>query len=128
LFAALLSFLGAMALLIAALGIYGLLANSVAQRTHELGIRMALGAQARDVIQLVMGQGLRLTLPGMMLGLLGAYATTRLVKGFLYGVAPDDWITFAFIAALLFVVALVASWLPARRATRLDPLTALHHE
>lgn len=128
LFAALLSFLGAMALLIAALGLYGVLANSVAQRTHELGIRMALGAQTRDVIHLVIGQGLRLILPGMVLGLLGAHATTRLVKSFLYRVAPDDWTTFTFIAALLLVVALVASWLPARRATRVDPLTALRHE
>jgi predicted permease len=128
LFAALLSFFGALALLLAALGLYGLLAHAVAERTHELGIRMALGAQARDVIRLVIGQGLRLVLPGIVLGLVGAYAATRLVKTFLYGVAPADWLTFSGTALLLLLVALVACWLPARRATNVDPWQALRSE
>jgi len=128
LFAALLSFFGALALLLAALGLYGVLSHTVAQRTHEIGIRVALGAQAHDVLRLVIGQGLRLVLPGIAVGVAGASAAARLVKSFLYGVAPADWPTFGLIALLLLVVALIACWLPARRAAKVDPLTALRQE
>lgn len=128
LFATLLSFFGALALALAALGLYGLLAHLVAERTHELGIRLALGAQTADLLRLVIGQGLRLVVPGVVLGLAGAYAATRLVKSFLFGVAPTDWLTFGATALMLLAVALLACWIPARRATKVDPLIALRTE
>jgi predicted permease len=128
LFAALLSFFGLLALLLASLGLYGLLAQAVAQRTQEIGIRVALGAQPWDVLRLVVGQGMRLVLPGVLLGLGGAYATTRMMASFLYGVSAADWPTYILIAALLLAVALFACWLPARRATKIDPLIALRSE
>jgi predicted permease len=126
LFAALLSFFGLLALLLAALGLYGVLAHSVAQRTQEIGIRVALGAQPRDVLRLVIGQGMRLVVPGLLLGLVGAYGATRLIASFLYEVRAVDWPTYSLIAALLLTVALVACWIPARRAAKVDPLVALH--
>jgi predicted permease len=128
LFAALLSFFGLLALLLAALGLYGLLAQTVAQRTQEIGVRVALGAQPRDVLRLILGQGMRLVAPGVVIGLAGAYAVTRLIAGFLYGVSAADWPTYSGIAALLLVVALAACWIPARRATKVDPLVALRCE
>jgi putative ABC transport system permease protein len=120
--------LGAVALLLAAMGIYGVISYLVAQRTREMGIRLALGAQRRDLLKLVLGQGLTLTMVGVTAGLALAFALTRFLSSMLFGVSAADPITFAAIALLLAVVALTASFLPARRAMRVDPITALRHE
>jgi predicted permease len=142
LYARLLSFFGGLALLLAAIGLSGVLAYSVAQRTNEIGIRMALGAQARDVLQLVIGQGMKLVLLGLACGGLGGYALKRLLASQyfasgawqrqmaeqLYGVEATDPMTLAVIASLLTLVALIACWLPARKAAQVDPLDALRHD
>ena len=124
----LLATFAALALALAAIGIYGVLAYSVARRTHEIGVRMALGARAGDVVRLVLGQGLRVTAFGLLLGAAGALALTRFLQGLLFEVRPTDPPTFAGVLLLLGVVALAASYFPARRATRIEPTVALRHE
>jgi putative ABC transport system permease protein len=116
------------ALLLSALGLYGVLAYMVTQRTREIGIRVALGAQRRDVVGLVIGQGMRLALLGVVLGVAGALALTRVLQRLLFEIKPTDPRTFAAVTALLILVAFLACWIPARRAARVDPMEALRHE
>ena len=118
----------ALALVLAALGVFGVVSYSVAQRTQEVGIRRALGAEAGNVMRLVLAHGMSLTAAGVALGLAGAFGLTRFVESLLFDIAPTDPVTFSSVAVLLSVVAFVASYLPARRAARVDPMVALRHE
>jgi putative ABC transport system permease protein len=124
----LLALFGAIALVLAAVGLYGVLSYSVTARTREMGIRLAQGAQPHDLLALVVGQGMRLTVIGLFVGVAAAFALTRLIEQLLFGVSATDPSTFAGVPLLLAGVALAACWIPARRATRMDPVAALRHE
>ena len=120
--------LAALALALAVVGLYGLISHMVLQRTREIGIRVALGAQRRDILRMVLRQGIRATVAGVAIGVVAGLALTRLLRSLLYGVTPGDWLTFLSVAVLLLVVALAACSIPARRATRVDPIVALRYE
>jgi putative ABC transport system permease protein len=125
---ALFSLFAVVALSLAAIGLYGVMSFGVAQRTHELGIRVALGATSRDALKMVIGQGMKLVALGLALGLGVALAVSRLMAQLLFGVRARDPLTFVVIASLLALVALVACYIPARRATKVDPMVALRCE
>jgi putative ABC transport system permease protein len=128
LYAVLLGAFASLALLLAAIGLYGLMTYAVSRRTHEIGVRLALGAQPRDVLSAMLGEGARLAAAGLALGAIGAAVLSRVVVNLLYGVTAGDPLTYAGAAALLGAVALIAVCLPARRASRVDPVVALRYE
>ncbi|HKP35724.1 MAG TPA: ABC transporter permease [Pyrinomonadaceae bacterium] len=124
----LLSIFAGIAFVLAIVGIYGVMSYAVTQRTHEIGIRMAIGAQPRDVFRMILGQGMFLTIIGLVIGLVGAYGLTRLMAAMLFAVKPTDPLTFAGVAVLLTAVALIACYIPGRRATKVDPVKSLRYE
>jgi predicted permease len=124
----LLAAFAALALILSCVGIYGVIAHLVAERTREIGVRMALGARRADVFRLILGQGAKMAFAGVALGLILAFALTRLMAGQIYGVSPHDPLTYAAVACVLAIVALAACFLPARRATKVDPIVALRCE
>jgi ABC-type antimicrobial peptide transport system permease subunit len=119
---------GVLALALAAIGLYGVMSYSVNQRTREIGLRIALGAQTRSVLGLVLSQGLRVVLVGLVVGLVAAVALTRLISSRLYGITATDPLVLAVVPGLLLAVAVFACWLPARRAAKVDPIEALRYE
>jgi len=119
---------GILALILAVIGIYGVTSYAVVQRTREIGIRMALGAQRHEVLALVLGRGMKLTAVGIVIGILAAFALTGLMRGLLFRVSPTDPLTFAGVSLMLSGVALLACFIPARRAARVDPMVALRYE
>jgi ABC-type antimicrobial peptide transport system permease subunit len=119
---------GLLALALAAVGVYGVVAYATRQRTQEIGIRMALGAQRNDILRLVLSQGLRMTVAGLAAGVAISLAATQLLRAQLLGVAPTDVLTYASVALLLSLVAIAACYIPARRAAKLDPMVALRYE
>jgi putative ABC transport system permease protein len=118
----------AIALILALIGIYGVISHSVGERTHELGLRMALGAQLSQVLGLVLRQAMTLALIGVGIGLAGSFAATPILADFLYGVKSHDMLTLILVSSLLMVVTFVASYVPARHATKIDPMRTLRHE
>lgn len=119
---------GVLALVLATMGLYSVMMYVVSQRTREIGIRMALGANVRDVLRMIVSQGMRMVMIGLVLGLAGAFALTRVFASLLLGVGTTDPLTFVGVAVLLVLIALLACWIPARRATKVDPLVALRQE
>jgi ABC-type antimicrobial peptide transport system permease subunit len=128
LFASLSSFFGLLALALVCIGLYGVMSYTVARRTHEIGVRMALGAQSSDVLRMVLGESMLLVLTGSLIGLAAALATMRWIAGLLYVSIAIDPLTIALVTLLLLAVAALSGWLPARRAARVDPLVALRQE
>jgi predicted permease len=124
----LLGIVGGLALFLAAIGLYGVMSYAVGQRTRELGVRLALGAKPRDLLRMVVGQGLMLAAIGLGFGLVAAYGLTGLMRSLLPGITPHDPLTFVAVPVLLVAIALVAAWIPARRASTVDPVVALRHE
>jgi putative ABC transport system permease protein len=124
----LIGFFAVIALLLATAGVFGVMAHSVSRRTREIGVRVALGASSRDVLTMVLGQGLRTVLTGIVIGVAGALALTRAIEGLLFEVKAADPLTFAAVTLLLLATALLACYLPARRAAKVDPMVALRYE